>query len=71
MAESNKAYDQLKNKIVNLEGRLVEIKKSFEVSFHKRGDKYKIGKENTEPLREKQKSKLVLKHEERQEKGKR
>ena len=29
LQESSKAYDQLKNKINNLEGRLVEIKKNF------------------------------------------
>jgi hypothetical protein len=65
MGESTKAYDQLKNKISNLEGRLVEIKKSFELSFQKRTEKSRNGKEN-EPLREKQKSRLVLtKNEER------
>ena len=71
MAESNKAYDQLKNKIVNLEGRLGEIKKNFELSFHKRTDKSKAGKENIEPFKEKQKSKLVLaRYDDKQEKNK-
>jgi hypothetical protein len=37
----------------------VEIKKNFELSFQKRTDKSKNSKEN-EPLREKQKSKLVI-----------
>lgn len=60
LAESSKAYDQLKNKITNLEGRLVEIKKNFELSFHKRSDKSRIGKENSDTLREKQRSKLVI-----------
>ena len=57
--ESSKAYDQLKNKINNLEGRLVEIKKNFETSFSKKGEKKTFGKEN-DTARDKQKSKLVL-----------
>jgi hypothetical protein len=44
LAESSRAYDQLKNKINTLEGRLVEIKKNFELSFQKRTDKSKPGK---------------------------
>lgn len=63
------AYDQLKNKINSLEGRLVEIKRNFELSFQKRTEKSKQAKEN-EVLREKQKSKLTLKPEEKPEKDK-
>jgi hypothetical protein len=63
----SRAYDQLKNKINTLEGRLVEIKKNFELSFQKRTEKSRPGKEN-DPLREKQKSKLVLNREEKPEK---
>ena len=59
LQESSKAYDQLKNKINNLEGRLVEIKKNFELSFHRKNERKAVGKEN-EVTREKQKSKLVL-----------
>lgn len=64
LGETTRTYDQLKNKINNLEGRLVEIKKNFELSFHKRAEKSKTGKEN-DPLRDKQKSKMTLKCEER------
>lgn len=60
IGETTRTYDQLKNKINNLEGRLVEIKKNFELSFHKRTEKSRTGKEN-EPFREKQKSKMTLK----------
>lgn len=44
LGESSRAYDQLKNKINNLEGRLVEIKRNFELSFQKRTEKSKQGK---------------------------
>jgi hypothetical protein len=53
----------LKSKITNLEGRLVEIKKNFELSFQKRNEKSKFGKENKENIestRDKQGSKLLL-----------
>ena len=48
LGQSSKVYDQLKNKISTLEGRLVDVKKNFELSFKKKTNELKTGKEKTE-----------------------